>query len=73
MLRKPGEARSSFSMTTSRRSKGGSNNNEKPDDIVRKFSRKTANRKCADCSAKMPGVVDLTHYVFLCMACAGIQ
>lgn len=69
MLRKPGEART-FSATTSRRKAAES---EKPDDIVRKFSRKTANRKCADCSAKMPGYVDLNHLVFVCMACAGIQ
>ena len=70
MLRKPGEART-FSATTISRRKAAEI--EKPDDIIRKFSRKTANRKCADCSAKMPGYVDLTHYLFVCVACAGIQ
>ena len=76
MLRKPGDPsyKSSKSSSKSRKAGGGGGANDKPDDIVRKLQRSSGgNKKCADCSAKMPQAANLTHGTFVCLACAGIQ
>ena len=74
MLRKPGQydssaARSSRAAMSSNRRKTA----EGPDDIVRKLQRVAGNKKCADCSARLPQAVNLTHGTFVCLPCCGIQ
>ena len=74
MLRKPGDPRTKTSSSSSSSSRRRTTTTtEKPDDIVRKLQRLSYNRKCADCSAKMPGAANLTHGTIVCLACAGIQ
>lgn len=69
MLRKPGEYDPSKRVQVSARRKTA----EVPDDVVRKLSRLPANKKCADCSAKLPQAVNLTHGTFVCLACSGVH
>lgn len=70
MLRKPGEARTKSSSSSSRRNKTVV---EKPDDRVRKLQRQSHNKKCADCPNKGPQAANLTHGTIVCLTCAGIQ
>lgn len=69
MLRKPGEYDPSKRVQVSARRKTA----EGPDDVVRKLSRLPANKKCADCSAKLPQAVNLTHGTFVCLTCSGVH
>jgi Putative GTPase activating protein for Arf len=46
---------------------------ESPDEIVKKRSRLPANKKCCDCSSKLPNNVNLSVGAFLCSPCAGIH
>lgn len=76
MIRKPGDPRTTLSKSTStssRRSGNKTTTKDNPDDIVRKLQRQSCNKKCADCSGKMPQASNLTHGTFVCLACAGIQ
>jgi hypothetical protein len=75
MLRKPGDPRSTKSSSTLSSSSRRTNktNTESPDDLVRKLQRLPCNKKCADCSGKMPQAANLTHGTFVCLACAGIH
>jgi hypothetical protein len=70
MLRKPGDRsyKAGKAAPSARRRVA-----EKPDDIVRKLQRASGNKKCSDCSSKLPQVANLTHGTFVCLACAGIQ
>lgn len=69
MLRKPGEYDPSKRVQVSARRKTA----EGPDDVVRKLSRLPVNKKCADCSAKLPQAVNLTHGTFVCLTCSGVH
>lgn len=44
-----------------------------PDDVIRQLQRVQANKKCADCSSKLPTCVNLTIGTFICMTCAGVH
>jgi len=46
---------------------------ESPDDGIRKMSKLTANKRCADCSSKLPSTVNLTFGTFVCLPCSGIH
>lgn len=68
MLRKPGQTDSSARSRPSRRK-----TQESADDIVRKLQRLPCNKKCADCMAKLPQSVNMSHGTFVCMACSGVH
>ncbi len=44
-----------------------------PDEVIRQLQRVPANKKCADCSSKLPSCVNLTVGTFICMTCAGVH
>ncbi|GKY92794.1 hypothetical protein MPSEU_000249100 [Mayamaea pseudoterrestris] len=46
---------------------------EVPDDVIRQLQRLGPNKRCADCTSKLPGCVNLTVGSFVCMTCAGIH
>lgn len=46
---------------------------ESPDEVIRQLQKLTANKKCADCSSKLPSCVNLTVGSFVCITCAGIH
>jgi len=79
MLRKPGEydpnKSSSANVSTARAysSTRRKTVEQCPDDVVRKLQRLPENKKCADCSAKLPQAVNLTHGTFVCLTCSGVQ
>ncbi|GAX22343.1 Arf-GAP domain and FG repeats-containing protein 1 [Fistulifera solaris] len=47
--------------------------NVSPDEVIRQLQRVPANKKCADCSSKLPSCVNLTVGTFICMTCAGVH
>ncbi|KAL7572126.1 hypothetical protein ACA910_001759 [Epithemia clementina (nom. ined.)] len=61
--------------SSSARSKGSrrSAKVESPDDVIRQLQKLPANKKCADCSSKLPSCVNLTVGSFVCITCAGIH
>ena len=69
MLQPPGSS-SNRPRPTSRR---GGAKVETPDDVIRQLQKLPANKRCADCSSKLPSCVNLTVGSFVCMACAGIH
>lgn len=76
MLRKPGEYDPSRSATTTSRAYSSTRRKtaeENPDDVVRKLQRLPGNKKCADCSAKLPQATNLTHGTFVCLTCSGVH
>ncbi|CAJ1942604.1 unnamed protein product [Cylindrotheca closterium] len=44
-----------------------------PDELLRQIGRNPPNKRCADCDAKLPQCVNLTHLTFICMSCAGVH
>ena len=46
---------------------------ESPDDIIRQLQKLPWNKRCADCSTKLPSCVNLTVGSFVCITCAGIH
>jgi Putative GTPase activating protein for Arf len=69
MLAKPGSSRAAGSRAySSNRRK----QQEDPTDQLRKISKNTPNKKCADCGAKLPQCINLSVGSFICMSCAGI-
>ena len=70
MLQKPG----SSSSTTPRTARSSSKQiQESPDDMIRKLARLPSNKKCCDCTSKLPNSVNVTLGIFLCPTCAGIH
>ena len=65
MLNAPGAARNRATPRTNRRK-----TQESPEEQLRALQR--SNKKCADCSTKLPQCVNLTVGTFVCMACSGI-
>ena len=41
--------------------------------MYRKLTRLPGNKKCADCSAKLPQVANLTFGTFVCLSCGGVH
>ena len=71
MLQKPGS--SSGTPRTARSSSHKQPVLESPDEAIRKLSRLPTNRKCCDCTSKLPNSVNVTLGIFLCSVCAGIH
>ena len=44
-----------------------------PEEALRTLSRLTPNRKCADCTEKLPQYLNMKHGTFVCTACSGIH
>ena len=44
-----------------------------PDQTVRQLQRLPANKRCADCSSRLPACVNLDLGTFVCMTCAGMH
>ena len=72
MLQKPGSSSSSSSTPRTARS-SSKQIQESPDDTIRKLSRLPSNKKCCDCTSKLPNSVNVTLGIFLCQTCAGIH
>lgn len=70
MLAPPGSAKSN---RTGGARRTASKVSESPDDVIRQLQRLHPNKKCADCSSKLPSCVNLTVGSFVCLACGGIH
>ena len=46
---------------------------ESTEDLIRQHGRVPANKKCADCSTKMPQCVNTTVGTYICLTCSGIH
>ncbi|KAL3902557.1 MAG: hypothetical protein SGILL_010784, partial [Bacillariaceae sp.] len=69
MLQKPGSRTGPAKAYASNRRKTAEN----PTDQLRKISKVPANKKCADCHAKLPQCINITAATFVCMSCAGVH
>jgi Putative GTPase activating protein for Arf len=67
MLQKPG----SSTPRPARSAKAAAQ--ESPEEVLRKLSRLPSNKKCCDCTSKLPNIVNVTIGAFLCSTCAGIH
>mmetsp|Transcript_7419 Transcript_7419/g.8185 ORF Transcript_7419/g.8185 Transcript_7419/m.8185 type:complete len:723 (-) Transcript_7419:3303-5471(-) len=68
MLNPPGRRTSGLRRSTNRRKA-----HESPEDQLRALQRKGSNKKCADCTTKLPQCINITVGTFVCMACSGIH